>query len=62
MQRKKNLFALKDSTTGKVTGIFFSNKQEAKSERDRLNNAQPGSAGRFTVAVGPDHKRYKQSH
>lgn len=61
MQQKK-LFAVKDSVTGKLTPRFFSSKKEAKDERDRLNSEQSGEAGRFTVAVGPDHKRYKQSH
>lgn len=62
MQKEKRLFAVGDSVTGKVTGNFYSNKREAKDERDRLNNAQPGSTSRFMVVVGPDHQRYKQSH
>jgi len=61
MQTKK-LFAVKDSVTGKTTGTFFGNKKEAKDERDRLNNEQPGNAGRFVVTVGPDHQRYNKQH
>lgn len=61
MQQKK-LFALKDSVTGMMSPRFFSNKKEAKDERDRLNSEQPGNANRFTVTAGPDHKRYKQPH
>ena len=47
----KRLFAVKNSK-GKIISDYFSNKMEAKKERDRLNEEFSES---FYITRGPDH-------
>ena len=52
---KLRLFALRNSSTGKlVPDLYFSDKPAAKKERDERNKA----GGTYVVSPGPDHRRY----
>lgn len=55
---KLRLFALRDTSTGKlVPNLHFASKPEAKKARDE-NNAAAGH-DRYVVTNGPDHRRFK---
>ena len=50
------LFALRDTTTGKlIPDAFFSDKQAAKTARD-------AGGSHLRVTPGPDHRRYSKQH
>ena len=52
---KLRLFALRNSSTGKlVPDLYFSDKPAAKKERDERNK----TGGNYVVTPGPDHHRY----
>jgi hypothetical protein len=52
------LFQLTDIRTKKpVTGLFFSNKHNAKCSREKMNEAEKQL--RFIVSPGPDHEKFR---
>lgn len=54
----KKLFAVRDNSTNKlVPDEFFDKKKQAKELRDTLNK-EHSSDVRFTVTLGPDHRRF----
>lgn len=49
---KLRLFAIRDLSTGRVIpNLFFSDKQQAKAERDKLG------VQTHCVTYGPDHRK-----
>lgn len=63
----KQLFGIKNNTTGKTVDGTYSCKQLAKRARDELCAAQgwerdskrPDTPMPYSVVPGPDHKRFK---
>ena len=52
---KLRLFALRDTSTGRILpDAYFGDKAAAKRERDERNKA----GGSYVVTPGPDHRRY----
>lgn len=48
------LFALRHVSTKRIVpGTYFRHKKDARSERDRLNQDEPGA---YCVTFGPDHR------
>jgi len=61
----KKLFQITDTHAPRgqrtVPGLFFSNKQDAKAVRRKLNKGEKSFRSlRFIVSPGPDHDRYRQ--
>ena len=52
------LFALRDTQTNKVLPSFFSNKPDARKERDRLNGG-PDADKKIVITYGPDHRLFR---
>lgn len=53
---KLRLYSLRaQSSTKHVQDLYFSDKKEAKAERDKRN----AEGGNYVVTVGPDHHRFK---
>lgn len=54
------LFTITDTAKpGATPDRFFTNKKDAKAERQRLN-AENGTELRFIVSPGPDHHNYRK--
>jgi hypothetical protein len=53
----KKLFTVKDNSTNKTVDQYFDKKPDAKELRDSLNK-ECATENRFTVTLGPDHKRF----
>lgn len=51
------LFGIKNTKTNAlVSNLFFREKKEAKTERDKMNQEEPGL---YVVSPGPDHRKFK---
>jgi len=56
---KLKLFALRNTTTGRIVAdLFFGDKKAAKVKRDELNKEGDGS---YVVTPGPDHHKVKNA-
>jgi hypothetical protein len=53
---KLRLFALRNTSTGRLIDGYYPDKPAAKKARDELN-AQ--GVDKYVVTPGPDHRRYK---